>query len=51
MELNSTQEAQSCFEKATALQPSNRDFQQNRQKAQEGMEKGPEKTMEFQNQG
>ncbi len=46
MELNST-EAQSCFEKATALQPSNRDFQQNRQKVLGGMEKEPEKTIEF----
>ena len=47
MELNSTEEAQSCFEKATALQPSNRDFQSNLQKAQEGLEKEPEKTIEF----
>jgi Flp pilus assembly protein TadD len=46
MELNST-EAQSCFEKATALQPSNKGFRQNRQKALGGIEKGPEKTIEF----
>jgi tetratricopeptide (TPR) repeat protein len=47
MKLNSTEEAQNCFEKATALRPSNRDFQQNRQKALGGMEKEPEKTIEF----
>ena len=46
MELNST-EAQSCFEKATALQPANRNFQQNQQKTLGGMEKEPEKTIEF----
>jgi tetratricopeptide (TPR) repeat protein len=50
MELNSTQEARSSFEKAIALQPSNRDFQKNRQKAQEGMEKEPERTIEFKSQ-
>jgi len=47
MELNSTEEAQSCFEKATALQPANQNFRNNRQEAQEGTEKKPEKTIEF----
>jgi hypothetical protein len=47
MELNSAQEAQSCFERAAALEPSNRDFQKNRKKSQEEMERKPEKTIEF----
>ena len=47
MELNSTEEAQSCFEKATALQPANQNFRNNLQEAQEGTEKKPEKTIEF----
>ena len=47
MELNSTEEAQSCFEKATALQPANQNSRNNLQEAQEGTEKKPEKTIEF----
>ena len=47
MELNSLEEAQSCFEKALALQPSNRNFQNNLQKAQEVMERKPEKTIKI----
>jgi Flp pilus assembly protein TadD len=47
MELNSVEEAQSCFEKAVALEPSNKNFQNNLQKTQDGMERKPEKTIEF----
>jgi tetratricopeptide (TPR) repeat protein len=47
MERSSIEEAQSCFEKAVALEPSNRNFLENLEKAQVGMERRPEKTIEF----